>query len=128
MLHSREQSIIEVIKTKGELSSKEIFDGISLPISYATLKRILTNLVSRKFVETKGRGKGTKYFISPMYELIQPIDVQKYYEKEIDERKIKQKFNSKIITNVLKTHNVFTRNELVKLNDIQKNIKRIYPN
>jgi len=120
MLTSREHDIIEFIKTKGEFSSKEIFDGISLPISYATLKRILTNLTSKNFIEVKGRGKGTKYLISPMYELIQPIDVQKYYEKEIDEREIKQEFNFQIITNVLNNHSVFTTNELLKLKELQK--------
>ena len=120
MLQSRERSIIEYIKTKGELSSKEIFNGISLPDSYATLKRIITNLASENYLEIRGRGKGTKYHISPVFELIQPIDIQKYYEKEIDEREIKQKFNFKIITDVLNNHNVFTTNELVKLNDLQK--------
>ena len=62
-LMTREYDIIEFIKTKGELSSKEIFDGISLQVSYATLKRILTNLISMNFIEIKGRGKGTKYLI-----------------------------------------------------------------
>jgi Fic family protein len=120
MLTNREHDIIECVKIKGELSSKEIFDGISLPISYATLKRILKNLVSKNFLEIKGRGKGTKYLVSPMYELIQPIDVQKYYEKEIDNRDIKKEFNFQIITNVLKNHNIFTANELEKLKGLQK--------
>ena len=120
MLMTREYDIIEFIKTKGELSSKEIFDGISLPVSYATLKRILTNLISMNFIEIKGRGKGTKYLISSVYELIQPIDVQKYYEKEIDDREIKQEFNFQIITDVLNTQSVFTTSELIKLNELQK--------
>lgn len=120
MLTNREHDIIEFVKIKGELSSKEIFDGISLPISYATLKRILKNLVSKNFLEIKGRGKGTKYLVSPMYELIQPIDVQKYYEKEIDNRDIKKEFNFQIITNVLKNHNIYTANELEKLKGLQK--------
>ena len=120
MLKDREVDIIEFIKTKKECSSKEIYDGISLAISYATLKRILTNLISENFIKTKGRGKGTKYFISPVYELIQPIDIQKYYGKEIDEREIKQEFNFKIITNVLSNHSIFTKSELSKLKEFQK--------
>ncbi len=123
MLKDREYDIIEFIKTKGNCSSKEIFDGISLPISYATLKRILKNLISENFIEVKGRGKGTKYFISSLYELIQPIDVQKYYEKEIDEREIKEEFNFEIITNVLNNYGIFTESELIKLNKLQKKYK-----
>ena len=120
MLKSRDYDIIKFIKAKGDCSSKEIFDGISPSMSYATLKRVLTNLISENFIETKGRGKGTKYFISSMYELIQPIDIQKYYEKEIDEREIKQKFNFGIITNTLNNYSVFTKNKLNKLKDLQK--------
>ncbi len=40
MLKDKKYDIIEYIKTTGECSSKDIFNGISLPISYATLKRI----------------------------------------------------------------------------------------
>ncbi len=120
MLKDREYSIIEFIKKTGECSSKDIFNGISLPISYATLKRMITNLISENYIETKGKGKGTKYLISSVYELIQPIDIQKYYEKEIDEREIKEDFNSQIITNVLNCHNIFTKIELIKLKELQK--------
>ena len=120
MLKDREYDIIEFIKITGECSSKDIFNGISLPISYATLKRILTNLISENFIETKGRGKGTKYIISSVYELVQPIDIQKYYEKEIDEREIKQEFNLQTITNVLNNHSVFTKSELIKLKELQR--------
>ncbi len=120
MLKDREYDIIEFIKTTGECSSKDIFNGISLPISYATLKRMLTNLISENYIETKGKGKGTKYLISSVYELIQPIDIQKYYDKEIDDREIKEDFNFQIITNVLNCHNVFTKIELIKLKELQK--------
>jgi len=58
-----------------------------------------------------------------LYELIQPIDVQKYYEKEIDEREIKQEFNFEIITNVLNNYGIFTESELIKLNKLQKKYK-----
>ena len=84
MINTREQRIIEFVGENKGSSSKEIFDGTNIPISYATLKRILTKLTSEKFVVTEGRGKGTKYFPSPTYELIRPIDIDKYYENEID--------------------------------------------
>lgn len=132
MLKGRELDIIEYIKSTGERSSKEIFEGTSLPLSYATLKRIITNLVSENYIKKKGRGKGTKYLISSLYELVQPIDVQEYFKKEIDEREIKQEFNFKIITNVLNKNNVFTKSELSKLKKLQeiyiKNITQLTEN
>lgn len=126
MIDHREQQIVDFIKRAGECSSKEVFDRAHVSVSYATLKRILTQLISQNYLITKGRGKGTRYFISPVYEVIQPIDVEKYYEKEIDERDIKEGFNFSIITDVLAKHSVFTDHELGKLSELQKNVSKKY--
>lgn len=120
MIDIREQQIIDFVKKNGECSSKEVFDGVNLSVSYATLKRLIAKLISENFLSSKGQGKGTKYLISPNYEVIQPIDIEKYYEKEIDEREIKESFNFGIITDVLAKHCVFTDSELSKLNELQK--------
>ncbi len=119
MLEYREQLIIDLIQKAGESSSKEIFDNVDLSLSYATLKRIIRNLISENYLSAKGRGKGTKYIISPAYEVIQPIYVEKYFEKEIDERIIIGGFNFSIIDEVLAKHGVFSENELKKLNELQ---------
>lgn len=124
MIDSREKQIIEFIQKVGECSSKEIFDEINLSVSYATLKRVLTKLISSNYISTKGQGKGTKYFISPAYQVIQPIDIDAYYEKEIDERQIKEGFNFQIINEVLSKHSVFTDSELQKLNKLQEIFKK----
>lgn len=120
MIDDREEKIIDFIKEKGEPSSKEVFDSVNISVSYATLKRILLNLKSRNFLTTIGQGKGTKYCLSPAFELIQPIDIEKYYQNEIDERQIKENFNFKIITDVLSGYSAFTKGELDKLAELQK--------
>ena len=119
MLEKRESEIIMFLKKTGECSSKEIYNGVAVDFSYATLKRELTKLTSKNLLETKGKGKGTKYFISSAYELVQPIDLEKYYEKEIDEREIKENFNFQLIDGVLKRNELFTKNELIKLTELQ---------
>jgi len=73
---------------------------------------------------TLGQGKGTKYLLSPAYELICPIDIQSYYEKEIDERQIIENFNSEIITGVLRKYNSFTESEIDKLIMLQKEYQK----
>jgi Fic family protein len=123
MIGNREQKIIDFIKEKGECSSKEVFDNINISASYATLKRILNNLKTNNYLVTQGQGKGTKYLLSPAFELIQPIDIDSYYQKEIDERRIKENFNFPIITDVLSEYNAFTENELDKLTNLQKTYK-----
>ena len=119
MIKKREQQIIDFIKESGECSSKDVFENLNISVSYATLKRILTSLKLNNYLETKGKGKGTKYFLSPAFELIRPIDMETYYQQEIDERIIKESFNFEIFTKVLNNHNSFTENELENLNALQ---------
>ncbi len=120
MLNNREIAIIDFLKFNPGASSKEIHDGVTLSISYATAKRLLSKLTNENLVSIKGQGKGTKYFVSSVYELLQPVDIDQYYEEEIDERKIKIDFNFGLISFVLVKHSVFTTKELEKLNDLQK--------
>lgn len=120
MIDNREEKIIDFIRETGKCSSKEIFEEVDISVSYATLKRIITKLKSDNYIDSVGRGKGTKYILSPAFKLIQPIDIEKYYEKEIDERQIKGDFNFKIITEVLNAYSAFTENELNKLALVQK--------
>lgn len=124
MSNKRQQQIIEFVKQNGPCSSKEIFDRLGESFSYATLKRILTGLITDNYLLSTGQGKGTKYLLSPAWELICPVDIESYYEKEIDERQIIENFNLEVITNVLMKFNSFTVNELEKLELLQKEYKK----
>ncbi len=131
MINKRDQLIIDFIKKNAGSSSKNILENSSVTVSYATLKRNLTRLISNNYVVSEGQGKGTKYFLSPSYELIQPINIDKYYEKEIDERQIKETFNFELVNDILSKNSVFTESESDKLNQLQKeyetNIKDLNP-
>jgi predicted transcriptional regulator len=115
----RDQIILDFIKLKGACSSKEVYENTELSISYATLKRIISKLLKENYLTSIGQGKGTKYFISSTYKLLESIDIEKYYEKEIDEREIQEVFNFYIINEVFANNDIFTENELEKLNSIQ---------
>lgn len=121
MIAKIEFKIVEFLIENDKKSSKEIFDGIDSGVSYATLKRTLTKLIKEKYIEKEGKGKGTKYFISIIYGLIKPIDIDKYYEKEIDERKIQTSFNFDLLTEVLAKYSVFKEDELNKLAELHTN-------
>lgn len=123
MIDKRELEIIGLIKKNQEVSSKEIFEGVSTSISYATVKRILSKLIVENLLTKKGQGKSTKYFISPTYDLLFPVDIKKYFEKEIDEREIKENFNLELIPETLKESSVFTANELEQLDLLQRKFK-----
>lgn len=119
MLENREIAILNFLIANEGVSSKQIHEGITGSVSYATIKRLLSKLTDENLISLKGKGKGTKYFISSLYELLKPIDIVKYYEKEIDEREIKADFNFNLISDVLIKHNVFTLQEIDKISKLQ---------
>jgi len=119
MLLPNELEILDFLKLHQQSSSKEIFDNLSTSISYATVKRLLSKLISDNLIASSGKGKGTKYSLSSSYELLQPIDLNKYYQAEIDERKIKDGFNFNLISDVLKKTKLFTESEALKLDELQ---------
>lgn len=120
MLDDKKKIILEFIRKNPSLSSKEIYDGLNLEIGYATLKRVLTTLISNNLVFPIGKGRGRKYIIGSGYELFYPIDIDTYFEKEIDERKIKDSYNLSLITETLSKVSLFTNDELNHLNNLQK--------
>ncbi len=124
MIDSREQKIIDFIKKTGTCSSKEVHEKVNISASYATAKRVLSKLVSENYLATVGKGKGTKYMLSPTIELLEPVHLDKYYAKEIDEREIKEEFNFSLINKVLANHSVFTKTELTKLNVLQEKFQK----
>jgi Fic family protein len=124
MIDKRESEIIKLIRKKQEVSSKDIFEGLSASISYATVKRILARLVDENLVTKKGQGKSTRYWISPTYEVICHVDIEEYFKKEIDERDIKESFTFRLIPETLRECSVFTVNELGQLDLLQQKFKK----
>jgi Fic family protein len=104
-------SILAYIKANPLLSSKEIHNGLGAPVAYATAKRELNKLLSDNLVNTVGKGKATKYTISPSFQLLYPIDLNEYFEKEQDERQIKNAFNFELIRDILTHVKLFTAEE-----------------
>lgn len=124
MKNKRDSEILNFILKNKECSSKEIHEGISVSLSYATVKRILLNLTSENLISKVGQGKATKYIISPTYELLKPIDIEEYYKKEIDERTIKENFNLNLISETLSNTGLFTENEIIKLTELQNTYEK----
>ncbi len=72
-----EKFIIEYIKNNPDSSSNDILNGIDEKKSIATVKRVLSKLVQEKLVIFLGKGKATRYQLSPFYALFEQIDVDK---------------------------------------------------
>ncbi len=120
MLDQKSNKILEFIKASPSHSSKEIYDSLDLEIGYATVKRILTKLIEKKLIKTEGKGRGTKYMISATYQLFFPIEMDDYFKKDIDDREILDSFNLSLINTVLTNVDIFTEEEILHLNQLQK--------
>jgi len=119
MTTDKGNQILEYIGENPLQSSKQIHGGLSLEISYATVKRILGKLIALKLISTEGTGKATRYLISPSYELLRLIDKDNYFIKEIDERVIKEGYNFQLLS-ILPGADLFNDIELEKLDHLQK--------
>lgn len=132
MIENRDAEIIEFIRKNPGSSSREILESISLSMSYATVKRILSGLIDEQLLTKTGQGKSTRYLISPACELLFPIDPVAYFEKEIDERVIRDRFNFRLIPETLSAISLFTPSESEQLDLLQekfkKNISRLSEN
>ena len=124
VLDQKKQRILEYVKESPSLSSKEIHDGQDWGMSYATLKRQLTQLISDNLIDPIGQGRGRKYVISSAYELFIPIDIQSYFEKETDEREIKSKFDFDLIRNILNITKIFNEDEMRHLNGLHEQFRK----
>lgn len=111
--------ILEFIRKNSFSSSKEIHDGIGVEQGYATVKRFIKQLLEEKLIISSGKGKGTKYEISPGYDLLRQIDVETYFKKEQDDRIIRASFNHSLIETTLRNTFLFTNAELDFLTNLQ---------
>ena len=111
--------ILDFIKQNPNCSSNEILQGINSTRSLATIKRTISKLILNNLVISTGKGKATRYQLSPFYTLFEDIEIEKYYEKEIDDREIIENFNFSLITEILPQVNVFSEKEIEKLSALQ---------
>lgn len=119
MPDSKSKIVLEYLKSRPPVSSKEVYEGLKAEASYATVKRILSQLVTDSFVAATGQGKATKYQLASTYELLYPVDVEEYFKKEIDEREIRENFNLTLIPEVLNRVRLFSKAEEQLLASLQ---------
>jgi len=111
--------IIQFIKDNPKCSSNDILNGLGLNISMATLRRKLVEISAVGLINAIGELKSRKYEVSQAYDIIRPINIDQYFEKEIDERIIQTGFNQQLLSNTLKHISIFTAQEFNFLNALQ---------
>ena len=124
-----QELILGYLQKNPHSSSKEIFEGLNSVVSYATVKRCLSKLLSENYIILQGNAKNSRYSISSRFNLFYPINLTEYYSKEIDEREILTEYNFLLFTEILPHISLFTAEELTLLNTLQdkfsKNIAQL---
>ena len=94
----------------------EIAAALSDTPNERTLKRMIAHAVQRGDIVVAGKGKATRYSLSAQAQLMMPLNIDTYFLKEIDERKVQESFNFDLVCNILPRVVLFTDDELQRLN------------
>ena len=87
---TRENEILQFLHYHPASSRSEIETGSGLATSPATLKRILASLVEDGSALVSGKGRATRYSVSPQAHVTLPLDIDTYFQKET-EKLLKEK-------------------------------------
>jgi len=131
-LNERQNAILAFIEASKTVSIGQIFEHIQKDfkkITRITISRDLEKLLKLGLIEKQGESRrAILYQISPQYSVLKKIDVEKYFANDVDQRKVREKFNFDIF-DMLK--NIFTeteKNKLSELNEIyRQKIKNVSP-
>ncbi len=110
-----QDEIVRVLKSGEGYSSKEVFEKLKTPVAYATLKRTLVSMVREDQLVRYGNGRATLYALNPSFDLLSPIDLDKYYEVSDMDREIIPQFNFDLLDVLLAEDELFSAKEIEHL-------------
>ena len=93
----------------------EIAAGLTEAPSERTLKRLIADAIQQGDIVVEGKGRATRYSLSAQAQLMMPLDIDTYFLKDIDERKVQESFNFDLIRATLPQVDIFTTDELERL-------------
>lgn len=116
---NRQRNILKLIQRKKSLSIAEILQLIKTKykISKVTLNRDLRILKDLGFLITKGKARAIRYQASEENPLLKKIQVKRYFEKEPDQRKIRDNFNFEIFQFLKDLFTETEKQSLISLNN-----------
>lgn len=127
-LTKRQLNILEFIRKQNGASNKEI-NGYLGNISRVTIVRDAGVLLSRGLIRKTGEGRNVRYFELVENEALRYIDIDDYFKKGPDERRVKyERFNFDAFEDLREIFTIEEIRALRKLNDeYRKRIKHLPP-
>ena len=114
-----EVEILQYLHYNPETKRIDIGNALTKQVGERTLKRIIADCVDKGYIEVVGRGPATKYRLTPQAHVTMPLNIDTYFEKDIDERQVQLGFNFELIRETLPNVQLFTAEELELLCESQ---------
>lgn len=131
-LTTRQNLILKFIQDKRQTNTREIKEFLESETEFlnrVTIIRDLEVLIKENLIEKTGKGRSVSYSLKNSNPLLTFYDPTKYFEKPVDQRKIKENFNFDIFKNF--DNSIFTEEEIQRLENLnteyQKRLKKISP-
>lgn len=118
-----ETEILQVLHYHPLANRAEIASFLSNAPSDSTMKRLLAAAVSKELIEVHGKGPATKYTLSPQAHITMPLNIDTYFEKDVDEREMQESFNFGLIKEILPKVSLFSDEEMAALNAAQQTFR-----
>ncbi len=113
------RDILEYLHYHPQASRNDITNGLQLTESEATVKRIIATMVADGDIIVEGKGRSTRYRLSPKAQLLLPYIIDTYFATESDQRQVQTTFNFDLINNALPSVELFSAEEGAHLDDLQ---------
>ena len=115
----RQHKIVGIILQNSPIGISEILGILDENISVPTLNRELAKLKETQIIQTIGNGPSLKYVISFENLLTFPINIESFFNLDVDERKIIERFNINVFDQIRDVQ-IFSEQEMKLLNSISK--------
>lgn len=112
--------ILQFLHYNPSSSRVEIATALTSAPNERTLKRIIADSVQKGDIVVEGKGKATRYSLSPQAHLMMPLNIDTYFANDVDERVVQQSFNFQLICDILPNVTLFTTEEKERLDVAHK--------
>src|SRR3989344_1059713 len=131
-INERQTEILHIIPANQPVSSGEIQKILTNSVhsaSFVTLKRDLAFLKKNRFIACTGSARARTYSITPLYKLMKPVQISKYFSGERRAEEIQTRFNQSIFSILQKTAllNTQERKMLQNTTDAARTRKKYVP-
>lgn len=118
------REILQFLHYHQPSSRGEIAQGINFEGSDASLKRLITASVQSGDIMVEGKSRATRYRLSAQAQLLMPLNLDTYFQQEIDERQVQTSYNFELIREQIPSVRIFNDDEAERLQDLQAEFSR----